>query len=173
MTTIELKVPKGKAMCQVCKGLYGYTPGSKIRGKEKPSVIYIHGPKDNRCPGSRQPIEDWIVAQGLPKWEEMSDLDKGCALMHIWKRKWEGVSYAREHYPCKYVQHEDLKRLKPEDACRHAYYAIGTFEDSLAKLGDAEVQRLYNMALSYDRNPPIDTGNPATWPRDYMLVVRQ
>lgn len=56
----------------------------------------------------------------LPSWDEMSSLDKGCALMHFYKCETEGDEYAAENYPCQYLDLEILKALPPELACAHA-----------------------------------------------------
>jgi hypothetical protein len=56
----------------------------------------------------------------LPTWDQMSDLDKGAALLHMLKRDWEGADYAVEHYPCQYIEDPALLALSERDACRHA-----------------------------------------------------
>ena len=56
----------------------------------------------------------------LPTWDEMSDLDKGAALLHAWKRDWEGPAYAVENYPAEYLENPVLMRLDDREASRHA-----------------------------------------------------
>ena len=83
----------------------------------------------------------------LPTWDEMSDLDKGAALMHAWKRSWEGPSYAVENYPAEYFDHPALLALDSKDACQHAAKATKGWRD----WDTDEVDRLYNAALDADR----------------------
>lgn len=146
-----------EAMCPVCRGLFGYTMGiSKYhvnpRAKPRPSVIHVHGPRKNRCPGSRQPILSWMEATQLPTWDDMSELDKGCALMFVWKVHWEkSYPYARSNYPCRYKEHPELVALCEKDACRHARVVTGGYKAIDTKLGEEEFLRLYNKALDYER----------------------
>lgn len=86
----------------------------------------------------------------LPTWDQMSDLDKGAALLHLRKRHTDGPRYATEHYPCHYFDHPALLALDEEDASAHAAglkYQGGTFR----ALGADEYQRLYDLALDADR----------------------
>ncbi|ONH58363.1 hypothetical protein CcI49_23190 [Frankia sp. CcI49] len=83
----------------------------------------------------------------LPSWDELHDLDKGAALLHVWKRKWEGGGYAREHYPARYLVHPRLIGLTPELACRHAITVAAHWNSAVNQLGMDEVERLYFGAL--------------------------
>lgn len=83
----------------------------------------------------------------LPTWNEMSDLDKGAALMHLHKRDWEGASYAVEHYPVQYFDSAQLTGLGRREACRHA----AGFQREADALTPAEHERLYNLAYDEDR----------------------
>jgi len=127
-------IPEDKAVCSECYGIYGFTPGISIhhpRAKPRPSVIHTHGPHSNRCPGSRKAVVPWIVASELPTWDDMSDLDKGCALMFVWKVHWEkSFPYAKNNYPCQYKDHPDLKSLDTVSSCRHR-----GVQGSLQKIG--------------------------------------
>ncbi len=80
----------------------------------------------------------------LPSWADMSDLDKGAALMHLHKRQWEGASYAVEHYPVRYFDDVELMRLGSDDACRHAASQRGEAD----ALSAAEYERLYELAFA-------------------------
>jgi hypothetical protein len=82
----------------------------------------------------------------LPTWGEMSDLDKGAALMHLHKRDVEGVSYATQHYPCRYLDSDVLVALSPRDASLHAADVGAAAFDGW---GD-EGSRLYDLALAED-----------------------
>ena len=86
----------------------------------------------------------------LPAWAEMTDLDKGAALLHLHKRDWEGPEYAESDYPARYFDHPALTALSPREACRHAV----SVEDDAERAGalrDPEYGRLYDLALDADR----------------------
>jgi hypothetical protein len=80
----------------------------------------------------------------LPTWTDMSDLDKGAALMHAWKRSWEGPSYATEHYPTRYFEDPALLALSEADACKHTVRVTKGWKD----WDTDEVDRLYEAALT-------------------------
>lgn len=83
----------------------------------------------------------------LPTWDEMTDVDKGCALLHLWKRDAEGASYAVENYPAQYLDDPRLVALDGRDACRHAV-TVGVSNSAAEKrLGFDEYVRLYDLAL--------------------------
>jgi hypothetical protein len=85
----------------------------------------------------------------LPAWADLSDLDKGAALLHLHKRDWEGPEYAVDNYPARYFDHPALVALSPREACRHAV----SVEDDAERAGTlhgAEYERLYDGALSAD-----------------------
>jgi hypothetical protein len=88
-------------------------------------------------------------ASALPAWAEMSDLDKGAALLHLHKRDWEGAGYAVENYPARYFEHPALTALSERDACRHAVSVKDDAERAGALRGD-EHQRLYDLALDHE-----------------------
>ncbi len=90
------------------------------------------------------------MSDKLPSWDEMSDLDKGAALLHLHKRSWEGSEYAESDYPCRYSDHPALTRLSPLEASRHAA-SLGDSEHFYYLLGEEEHERLYNLALKEDR----------------------
>jgi hypothetical protein len=85
----------------------------------------------------------------LPSWDEMSDLDKGAALMHAHKRDWEGVSYAVENYPAAYLDHPALIALDEKAASGHAAEVTDGWDD----WDPDEVARLYDLACYTDRKP--------------------
>jgi hypothetical protein len=91
-------------------------------------------------------------ADPLPGWNDLSDLDKGAALLHQHKREWEGAEYAESDYPCRYFDHPALTALGPLEASRHA----ASLEPAVARLleateGDDWYARLYDAALDADR----------------------
>ncbi len=86
----------------------------------------------------------------LPGWDEMTDLDKGAALLHIHKREWEGADYAVKNYPARYFNHPALTALSREEASAHA----GALAEGLPDLWSDEHFRLYDTALDADRNSP-------------------
>lgn len=83
----------------------------------------------------------------LPSWEDMTDLDKGAALMHAWKRSWEGPSYAVENYPAEYLEDPRLMSLEPREACAHAARVTKGWQDWDVD----ETTRLYDDALGASR----------------------
>src|SRR5215469_13316405 len=85
----------------------------------------------------------------LPGWDEMSDLDKGAALLHLHKRDWEGPGYAVENYPARYFDHPALVALSPREACRHAV-SVEDAAERAGCVGGAEYERLYDLALDAD-----------------------
>jgi len=145
-------IPEHKAVCPVCYGIYKFTSGMTAyhpNCKPRPSVIHTHGPRGNRCSGSRKAIVPWIVASELPTWDIMTELDKGCALLFVWKVHWEkSFPYAKNNYPCQYKEHPDLRSLDKAPSCRHARIVTGGYKEVYKKLGGEEFHRLYNMALA-------------------------
>jgi hypothetical protein len=97
--------------------------------------------QDGHGCGSKPPV--------LPGWDEMTDLDKGAALMHLHKREWEGEEYAESDYPCRYFDHPALVALSPLGASRHA---AGLYDeaDALTARDPQEHGRLYDAALAAD-----------------------
>lgn len=82
----------------------------------------------------------------LPSWDEMTDLDKGAALMHAHKRDWEGASYAVENYPAEYFDHPALLALDERDASQHAARVTKGWQDWELD----EVRCLYDVAMRAD-----------------------
>ena len=168
-TTLEYReVPPGQAACPVCDTV---VPVLRHRAGT-PAIVYVHGPRADRCPGSRQEGVSWIESTRLPNWDELSDVDKGCALMFIWKVHWErSYIYARDNYPATYRDHPMLLALPVADRCRYANAVckqkFGSFEGGRTQwptprrggpldmsergLGEDEWKRLYDLALAADR----------------------
>lgn len=88
------------------------------------------------------------MSSELPTWDEMSDLDKGAALLHCHKRRVEGNAYAIAEYPANYLEHPDLVALDDETASRHAA-AVGS--GKRRTLPVEEYRRLYDGALDEER----------------------
>jgi hypothetical protein len=121
--------------------------------RHKRFLLPIHGPRDNRCPGGHTEPKPWLESAGLPSWDDMTDLDRGAALMFVWKAKWEGsYMYARENYPARYVVHPTLRSLDDTEACHHASAVTGSWDEAKNRLGTDAVQRLYDLALSKQGN---------------------
>lgn len=85
-------------------------------------------------------------------WDELSDLDKGAALLHLHKISRDGRRYAVDHYPAQYFDHPELVVLDAEQASSHAY----TLRGHTRSLSDEEYDRLYDIALDAD----IARGDP-------------
>lgn len=88
--------------------------------------------------------------QVVPAWDDMPDVDKGAALLHVWQVDWEGDEYARAEYPAKYHEHPMLTALSSVQACEHAYEVTGGHEAIFDRLGVAEYERLYDLALKHN-----------------------
>jgi hypothetical protein len=85
----------------------------------------------------------------LPAWAEMTDLDKGAALLFLHKRDWEGEDYAMDNYPARYFDHPALTALSRLNASRHAVSVEDDADKAGALRGD-EFERLYSLALDAD-----------------------
>lgn len=152
-------VDPGHGACHVCDEVHPLTQRHKLPSfvnrhgvRQKPYLLPIHGPQGNRCDGGHHEPKPWLEATGLPDWDAMSDLDRGAALMFVWKVKWEAdYGYAREHYPARYVEHPLLTALDNRTACRHASHVAGRWDEAKERFGAAEVQRLYDLALNHQR----------------------
>lgn len=82
----------------------------------------------------------------LPSWGQMSDRDKGAALLHLRKIEVEGREYAREEYPAKYIDHPALTALDDEAASDHAEGLFEGWYDAERTLGIDQVDRLRAIA---------------------------
>lgn len=98
-----------------------------------------------------QAVSEPQNAVPLPSWEQMTDLDKGAAVLHVRTRVSEGASYAEEHYPCRYFDDPTLTALDVEEACEHAVKVTGGDNAVWHLLGADEYHRLYDMALEAGR----------------------
>ena len=87
----------------------------------------------------------------LPTWGELSDLDKGAALLHLWKKDWEGDRYARREYPAKFLADERLRALNRDQANDYAD-SLGDYASLCEQLGQEEADRLYDLALEHERS---------------------
>lgn len=84
----------------------------------------------------------------LPCWNDLSDLDKGAALMHLAKVENEGTEYAVENYPVKYLDDPRLTALNRQDACDHA----ARFDNLIEDMNGDEHERLYDLALNHEKS---------------------
>lgn len=82
----------------------------------------------------------------LPTWEQMSDVDKGAALLYLRKIEVEGREYAREEYPAEYIGDPALNALGDEAASDHAESLFDGWYDAERTLGIDEVDRLRALA---------------------------
>ncbi|MFG2046028.1 hypothetical protein ACGFIW_01190 [Micromonospora sp. NPDC048935] len=152
-------IPLGSGACKTCDEVHPLTDRHDQPAVEnrygithKRFLLPIHGPRGNRCLGGRMEPKPWLDASGLPSWDDMTDLDRGAALMFVWKAVREGYGYARDNYPARYVDHPTLRALDVAEACRHARTVAGTWAEAHTRLGADEVQRLYDLALNHDRS---------------------
>ena len=153
------RIESGHGACSICNEVFALTnrhgqPSfvNRYGVRQKAYLLPIHGPRDNRCNGGHQKPKPWLEASGLPSWDEMTDVDKGSALMFAWKVHWErDRMYAKENYPARYVNHPLLVALDTNEACRHATAVAGTWGEAQDRWGADEVQRLYDVALTAER----------------------
>lgn len=89
--------------------------------------------------------------QAQPTWDQMGDNDRGAALLHLWKRGWEGDQSAVANHPCRYLEHPTLVALSPARASAHALRVCGSLESVVDRLGEEEFHRLSNLALAKGR----------------------
>lgn len=140
--------------CTTCNEVHPLTDRHKqpaVRNKygitHKRFLLPVHGTNGDRCPGSHTEPQPWLIATGLPTWDDMTDADRGAALMFAWKVQWErNYAYARENYPARYIDHPLLTALTESEACRHASAVAGTWDEAKGRLGADAVQRLYDLA---------------------------
>jgi len=92
------------------------------------------------------------MSNELPTWVEMTDLDRGAALLHVWKRDREGSAYAVDHYPVRYFDHPVLLALDTTEACNHASVVAKNWRS----MNVAKFDRLYDLALDASRNKKED-----------------
>ncbi|MEV1315467.1 hypothetical protein AB0J14_05200 [Micromonospora arborensis] len=152
-------IPLGSGACATCDEVHPLTDRHQqpaVRNRygvtHKRYLLPVHGPRGNRCPGGHTEPKAWLAASGLPSWDDMTDLDRGAALMFVWKVSWEAsYFYARENYPATYIDHPTLAALDVSEACRHARQVAGTWAEAGERLGDDEKQRLYDLALNHQR----------------------
>jgi hypothetical protein len=180
MTTTERvyrEVPLMHQACTVC----GDVVENLVTRRHGIPPIKVHGPRGNRCPGSREVGKPWIEATGLPAWDELSDVDKGCVLMFLWKCHWErSYSYARDNYPATFRNHPMLVELDRDTRCRYASAVarlkFGSYDGGSAPwpqprpggpldmsergLDDTEWKRLYDLAMNAEHAAYAQGGQP-------------
>jgi hypothetical protein len=145
------EIPFLHGLCGTCDQVVRLSPGKGYGRVRHPAVMYVHGPRGARCAGSRQRPVPWLQASGLPAWDEMSEADRGAALMFTWKVQREGYMYARDNYSARYLDDAGLLALDGYAACRHASAVAGTWREAIERLGAEETFRLYELALAADR----------------------
>ena len=89
-----------------------------------------------------------LEPERLPEWDELSDLDKGAVLLFLSKVDYEGESYARENYPCEFLDDSDLMAMTSSQQCDAALVYDGSAEE----LDDDESERLHCLALEHTRD---------------------
>ncbi|GGM27995.1 hypothetical protein GCM10011608_11060 [Micromonospora sonchi] len=159
-------IEPGHGACQTCNEVHPLTnrhnqPAAVNRHgvRHKRWLLPVHGPRNNRCAGSHTEPKAWLDAAGLPSWDHLTDLDRGAALMFVWKVRQEGeYAYARDNYPARYRDHPLLAALDAREACRHASAVAGSWAEAIDRLGEAEVERLYDLALNYEREQRSASG---------------
>jgi len=155
------EIPAGSSACTACDEIVEHLSKPRPRVGER-RHIKQHGPRDSRCLGGGKPGKPWLEASRLPAWDELTDVDKGNALMFVWKCHWEkSYSYAREHYPATFRDHPVLRDLPSNVRCQYAKtvcrgdvsyaHQVNTCDVVRKRLGDDEFDLLYNLALAAER----------------------
>lgn len=80
----------------------------------------------------------------LPTWDEMSDLDKGSALLHVYRSTWSRQT--RKIMNCKYTDDPALVALNEKERSRHAHHVTGGIQRITSRLGNRETSRLMKIA---------------------------
>jgi hypothetical protein len=159
-------IPPFHGACPACDRVMRVSPGKSWGRVTWPAAMFVHGPRAARCPGSRQRPRPWLEASGLPRWEQMSSLDQGAALLHVWKRLREGARYAIDNYPAEYFDDPELVGLDRETACRHAAITAGPWQEAVRRLGWDDVEQLYTAALGAERRRDHEAAVAARLPDD-------
>lgn len=151
-------LPTGQGVCRACLHRGPARPG--LNGH--PNRMHRHHRPDGTLCRERESLR-WIEATGLPTWDELTDRDRGAAIMHCWARHTQGVIHAREHAPATFWDDELLTALTPYEACRYTAELCGSYAEITDRLGEAERERLYQAALDAASNPsPSVTVRKAT-----------
>jgi hypothetical protein len=137
------EIPPDKGRCPEC----GEVRSCTWTGN---GALIVHGPRAARCPGAgRRPVR-WLDATGLPRWDDLTDLDKGTALLLVLEHGPDlGAPGAR--LPV-YLDAPELAGLDLQTACRHAAAVLGcsawsaTWERAVARPGPQEAGRLCALA---------------------------
>jgi len=125
-------IPDGKGKCRDCGRVLTLTWTGN-------GALIVHGPRAGRCPGSGRPPVPWLQASGLPGWDDLTDLDKGAAILQARYPGWP-------HLQPPYFDHPVLLSLGTGAGHRYAVRtAIGR------RMPDAEVTRLLNLASAAHR----------------------
>lgn len=82
----------------------------------------------------------------LPTWEQMSDLDRGAALLHVHTREYQGSLYAEEHAPAEFFTDRALVALTMQAGSDHAVALCGSWPAMVDRIGDTEAWRLVDLA---------------------------
>jgi hypothetical protein len=101
----------------------------------------------------------------LPGWGDLTDIDRGAALLYASAVSNEGHEYACENYPARFRDHPILTQLRPHETCAYVDSLGIDLNDSAAVLiGSAtvligadesslswdEYRRLYDLAMDTD-----------------------
>ena len=90
----------------------------------------------------------------LPTWEQMSDLDKGAALLHLHKREWEGAELRRGELPGPLLRAPGADRAERETPPAGMPCRWRATPSRAGALKGEEYIRLYELALDHERTAP-------------------
>jgi len=79
----------------------------------------------------------------LPRWDDMSDLDKGAIVVAMWRAKWWMLPSLRT---ARFLDDPVLVALDENSAARHMQKLVGSFDELRNQIGEAEMYRLERLA---------------------------
>jgi hypothetical protein len=154
------EVPPGKGRCPDC----GKVRSCTWTGN---GALIVHGPRAARCPGSGRLPVPWLAATGLPRWDDLTDLDKGAALLLVLEHG-PNLCVSEARLPV-YLDDPVLTGLDPQGACRHAAAVLGCdtssarWERAAAVPGAQEAARLSALARAARE---VRAGEELAWQDD-------
>ncbi|MEU8310458.1 hypothetical protein AB0C84_43530 [Actinomadura sp. NPDC048955] len=78
----------------------------------------------------------------LPGWDEMSDYDRGWALLHVYERDKRGTQHALTYSAPRFADDPRLSSLSAEAASAHATKIVSTTDEIIETIGEDEYDRL-------------------------------
>jgi hypothetical protein len=134
-------IPDGTGKCRDCGRVLTLTWTGN-------GALIVHGPRAARCPGSGRPPVPWLQASGLPAWTDLTDLDKGAAVLQARYPGWPQLQPP-------YFDHPVLLSLGTDAAHRYAVRVAVAGRSTPAP----ELTRLLNLAAAAHRARRLQPGH--------------